>query len=142
MYKELDVFITGCQNTVDYWYDVGCIIASDMLAKFSQKDWEHLSSHVLMKPLEWQRKLAYCLDSSCNEHELNILLSLLDTDDEELFVICVDTLRSYTTLEAKQMIRDNPAMLVRVNELLPTAGVATRGVLEDFLVKIKNAELI
>ncbi|NQF15942.1 hypothetical protein HPY31_18770 [Brevibacillus sp. HB1.3] len=136
MYKELDVFITGCQNTVDYWYDDGCIIASDMLAKFSQKDWEDLSSHVLMKPLEWQRKLAYCLDSSCNEHELNILLSLLDTDDEELFVICVDTLRSYTTLEAKQMIRDNPAMLVRVNELLPRAGVATRGVLEDFLVKM------
>lgn len=142
MYKELDVLITGCQNTVDYWYDVGCIITSDMLAKFSQKDWEDLSSHVLMKPLEWQRKLAYCLDSSCNEHELNILLSLLDTDDEELFVICVDTLRSYTTLEAKQMIRDNPAMLIRVNELLPKAGVATRGVLEDFLVKIKNAELI
>ncbi|MFF2531739.1 hypothetical protein ACFVS2_22795 [Brevibacillus sp. NPDC058079] len=136
MYKELDVFITGCQNTVDYWYDYGCIIASDMLVKFSQKDWEDLSSHMLMKPLEWQRKLAYCMDSCCNEHELNILLSLLDTDDEELFVICVDTLRSYTTLEGKQMIRDNPAILVRVNELLPRAGVATRRVLEDFLVKI------
>ncbi|MGG4451469.1 hypothetical protein [Brevibacillus porteri] len=136
MYKELDVFITGCQNTVDYWYDHGCIIASDMLEKFSQKDWEDLSSHVLMKPLEWQRKLAYCMDSCCNKHELNILLSLLDTDDEELFVICVDTLRSYTTLEGKQMIRDNPALLVRVNELLPRAGVATRRVLEDFLVKI------
>lgn len=136
LYKELDDFITGCQNTVDYWYDDGCIIASDILAKFTEKDWEDLSSHVLTKPLQWQQKLAYCMDSSCNEHELNILLSLLNTEDEELFVICVDTLRSYTTRDGKQMIRDNPAIVERVNELLPTAGVATRRVLEDFLEKI------
>lgn len=136
MYKELDDFITGCQNTVDYWYDDGFIIASDMLAKFSQKDWDDLSSHVLTKPLAWQQRLAYCMDSSCNEHELKILLSMLSTEDEELFVICVDTLRSYTTPEGKQMIRDTPAILVRVNEILPRAGVATRRVLEDFLEKI------
>ncbi|WP_409177618.1 hypothetical protein [Brevibacillus fortis] len=136
MYKELDNFITGCQNTVDYWYDYGCIIATDMLAKFSQKDWEDLVSHVMMKPLEWQRKLAYCMDNSCNEHELNILLSLLSTEDEELFVICVDTLRSYTTPEGKQIIRDNSAIVERVNELIPTAGVAARRVLVDFLEKL------
>ncbi|WP_245700212.1 hypothetical protein [Paenibacillus glacialis] len=66
-----------------------------------------MSSEVLTKPLEWQKKLVYCMN-------------------EELFEICIDTLRSFTTPESKQMILDNPSILYRVNDLLPKVGIAVK----------------
>lgn len=137
MYRELDNLISA-DTTVDSWYDDGCIIASEILSEFSPRDWEELSNKVLTKSLEWQKKLAYCLDSDCNMYELKILLSLLSTEDEELFEICIDTLRSFMTSESKQMILDNPSILHRVNDLLPNAGVAVKRILEDFLIKIHS----
>ncbi|MDM5155456.1 hypothetical protein QUF88_17090 [Bacillus sp. DX1.1] len=137
MYRELDDFISA-ETTEDAWYDDGCIIVSEILTEFSPKDWEELSSKVLTKPLEWQKKLAYCMDSNCNMYELTILLSLLSVEDEELFEICIDTLRSFTTLESKQMILADPSILHRVNDLLPKASISVKKILEDFLMKIHS----
>ncbi|WP_324607755.1 hypothetical protein [Paenibacillus sp. IHBB 10380] len=113
-------------------------MVSERLSKFSPQDWEQLSNEVLTKSLEWQKKIAYCLDSNCNMHELEILLSLLSTEDEEQFETCVDTLRSFTTPESKKMILGNPHILHRVNDLIPKAGVAVKRMLENFLEKIQS----
>ncbi|KHL92739.1 hypothetical protein QW71_27840 [Paenibacillus sp. IHB B 3415] len=135
MYKELDNLL-ATDTTVDSWYDDGCVIASEMLTEFNPSDWDELSNQVLSKPIDWQKKLAYCLDNECNVLELNILLSLLDTNDEELFEICVDTLRSFTDQESKKLILDNPKILQRVNDLLYTANLPVKKILQDFLSKI------
>lgn len=81
------------------------------------------------------KKIAYCLDNQCSVHELNILISLLNTNDEELFEVCIDTLRSYSSQESKL---DNPQILQRVNDLLPTASIPVRKMLENFLAKIRS----
>ncbi|MGG3891372.1 hypothetical protein [Metabacillus fastidiosus] len=135
MYRELDNLISA-HTTEDSWYDDGCIIAGEILSEFSSKDWEELLSKVLTKPLEWQKKLAYCMDSSCNMYELTILLSFLSTEDEELFEICIDTLRSFTAPESKQMILDDPFILSRVKDILLKASKPVKEILKDFLVKI------
>jgi hypothetical protein len=135
MYKELDNLLSA-DTTVDSWYDDGCVIASEMLSEFNPSDWADLSNQVHNKPIEWQRKLAYCLDNECNVNEFNILLSLLSTNDEELFEICIDTLRSFEIEEIKKMILDNPKILERVNDLLHTASVPVKKMLQDFLSKI------
>lgn len=101
MYKELDNLLCA-DTTVDSWYDDGCVITSEILSDFDPRDWDELSNQVLSKPIDWQRKLAYCLDNECNVYELNILLSLLAINDEELFEICIDTLRSYTDQDGKK----------------------------------------
>lgn len=137
MFKELDNLLSA-DTTVDSWYDDGCVIASEILSEFSPSDWDELSNQVLSKPIEWQRKIAYCLDNKCSVHELNILTSLLNTNDEELFEACIDTLRSYSSQESKNMILGNPQILQRVNDLLPTASIPVRKMLEDFLVKIRS----
>lgn len=62
MYKELDILLSA-ETTLDSWYDDGCIIAGEVLSDFSQNDWKVLASNVLAKPIEWQKKLAYCMDS-------------------------------------------------------------------------------
>jgi hypothetical protein len=135
MYKELDNLLSA-NTSVDSWYDDGCVIASEMLSEFKPSDWVKLSNQVYHKPLEWQRKLAYCLDNECNLYEFDILLSLLSTNDEELFEICIDTLRSFTNLEIKKMILDNPNILHRINDSLHTASLPVKKMLQDFLSKI------
>jgi hypothetical protein len=135
MYKELDNLLSA-DTAVDSWYDDGCVIASEMLSEFNPSDWADLSNQVHNKPIEWQRKLAYCLDNECNVNEFNILLSLLSTNDEELFEICIDTLRSFENEEIKKMILDNPKVLESVNDLLHIASVPVKKMLQDFLSKI------
>ncbi|MFD0674224.1 hypothetical protein [Cohnella sp. GCM10027633] len=137
MYKELDNLLST-DTTVDSWYDDGCVIASEILSVFSPEDWAELSNQVLRKPIEWQRKIAYCLDTRCNEHELNILLSMLNTNDADLFEVCIDTLRSYSSQDSKRMIVMDPGILQRVNELLPAASMPVRKMLQDFLSKIHS----
>ncbi|PZD93115.1 hypothetical protein DNH61_24875 [Paenibacillus sambharensis] len=135
MHRELDDLLSG-ETSVDSWYDYGCIIASEILSEFSLEDWEELSKSVANMPLAWQRKLAYCMDSSCNMHELKILLELLNTEDEELFEICIDTLRSFTNPESKQLIAANPSILDRISNLKSKASLPVKMILEDFLKKI------
>ncbi|SDZ69177.1 hypothetical protein SAMN05421736_1522 [Evansella caseinilytica] len=137
MYRDLDILISA-ETTLDSWYDDGCIIASEIISEFSIRDWEELARNVHTKPLEWQKKLAYCLDTNCSIHELEMLISLLNTEDEELFEMCIDTLRSFTKTENKQMILENPFIIHRVNELIPKAGVATKRILQDFLINIQS----
>jgi hypothetical protein len=137
MYKKLDSLLST-DTTVDAWYDDGCIYAGEILEEFREKDWEELLINVLTKSIHWQRKLAYCLDNHYNKYELEILVSFLNSEDEELFVISIDTLRSFEYPENKQKILSNPKMIERVNELIPKSGVAVRKILEDFLVRLHS----
>lgn len=138
MFKELDDYLSGYFSD-DYWYDEGFSIAQEMLLKFSPRDWEKLSNEVLNKPIEWQRKLAYCLHNESSMDELNVLLKLLSTDDEELFEISIDSLRSFTSTESsKKLILKDPSILKRIYELIPNSGDTTKNVFEAFLEKMQS----
>ncbi|MCY8238600.1 hypothetical protein MOC43_15755 [Bacillus inaquosorum] len=137
MYRELDNLLSA-ETTEGSWYDDGCIIASDILSDFRADDWGKLKSEVLTKPLEWQKKLAYCMDNNGSSHEFSILLSLLSIDNEELFEVCIDSLRSLVTPESKQMILNDPSILQRINDKLPKASAPVKKILEDFLEKVHS----
>lgn len=137
MYRELDNLLSA-ETTEDSWYDDGCIIASDILSDFRADDWEKLKNEALTKPLEWQKKLAYCIDNNGSSHEFSILLSLLSIDNEELFEACIDSLRSFVTPESKQMILNDPSILQRINDKLPKASTPVKKILEDFLEKVHS----
>ncbi|MBG9819702.1 hypothetical protein ABE33_13670 [Bacillus safensis] len=134
MFRELDNLLSA-DTTVDSWYDGGCLIASEILSDFSLNDWGELSNQVLNKPIEWQRKIAYCLDNECNEYELNILIDLLNTNDKELFEICIDTLRSFTIEEGMK----HPQILERVNHVVATTeNSLVKVIFQDFLSKMNS----
>lgn len=134
MFRELDNLLSA-DTTVDSWYDGGCLIASEILSDFSLNDWEELSNQVLNKPIEWQRKIAYCLDNECNEYELNILIDLLNTNDKELFEICIDTLRSFPIEEGMK----HPQILERVNHVVATTeNSLVKVIFQGFLSKMNS----
>ena len=53
----------------------------------------------------WERYTS----NECGNYGLSILLSLGDTDDEELFEICVDSLRAFSSTSDKEEIADGNA---------------------------------
>ncbi|MEH7687406.1 hypothetical protein V7192_17365, partial [Bacillus safensis] len=78
---------------------------------------------------------AYCLDNECNEYELNILIDLLNTNDKELFEICIDTLRSFTIEEGMK----HPQILERVNHVVATTeNSLVKVIFQDFLSKMNS----
>lgn len=135
MYKQLDNLLSA-ETTVDSWYDDGCVIATEILEGLNPDDWHILFREAWSKPLNWQKKLAYCLDSAQQMHGFELLLSLLTVEDRELFEICIDSLRSYTSPEHKQRLMHEPLLLERVAAALSEAGIAKRRVLEDFLKEL------
>ncbi|MBE6034657.1 MAG: hypothetical protein E7222_08165 [Clostridiales bacterium] len=134
MYKELDKFLSE-ETTIDSWYDDGFSIAQDILSEFSEDDWEELSNCVLSKPLEWQKKLVYCLDNEIIDEELNIIIKLISVNDDELFEMCIDALRAFNNELGHNYLKANPDIIKMVENKIENSGNATKRVLEDFLGK-------
>lgn len=71
-----------------------------------------------------------------------MLLKLLNTDDEELFEICIDALRSFTSSESKKLILKNPSILQKIHELIPISGEATKKYLKLFWRRYRADDII
>lgn len=132
MYTELDNLLK--QNvTDDAWYDDGFLIAQDILNDFTNDDWHKLSEEVLSKDIEWQKKIAYCIDNQLMEEELNVICKLLQVDDEELLEMCLDSLRSFDNELGYIFIKKNPQIIKMVKFRMNEAGTARKVMLEKFI---------
>lgn len=125
---EMEEFAT------DYWYDEGAFIAQEILESFETNDWEALLKELSTKSIGWKQRLAYCLHDGNNLKQLEVLLRLIDTDeDSELFELCVDSLRSFTNEESRDLLQKKPQIILKIKELMPKVGDATRRIFEEFL---------
>lgn len=141
MYDKFDLYITefSDENSKnDFWYDVGAVKATEILSKFSQQDWDILFSEISNKTTGWKRSLAYCLDDANNINELRALFMLIDTDDEELIELCVDSLRSFVNEDNKQLILNNTGLIENIRKKVNNSGNATRAVFADFLQRLND----
>lgn len=136
MYLEFDKYLSG-YFTEDYWYDDGVMIAEEMLQKFEDGDWELLINEIKSKSIEWQTRYAYCIDVGINhEYALKSLMMLTETDDEELFVTVIDSLRCIVKIGDLSTTLSDDALIVRIDKLMSKCGVATKSILEDFKSKV------
>lgn len=135
MYKELDEYITEFSkedSSDDYWYDVGVVYASQLIGDFNKEDWLELLQHIYEKDNMWKKRFVYCLGNQKSEEEVEVILRIIDTEDEELFVMCVDALKDLITEDNKNKILCYKNTK-RAEDLIPKSGVATRRVLECFI---------
>ena len=121
MYTELNSLLE--QNvTDDAWYDDGFLVAQDIMNNFVAEDWKRLGEEVLSKDIEWQKKLAYCIDNQLIEEELNIICKLLQVKNDELLEMCVDSLRSFDNEVGHLYIKNNPQIIQMVKSRIKNAG--------------------
>ncbi len=132
MYTELNSLLE--QNvTDDAWYDDGFLVAQDIMNNFVAEDWKRLGEEVLSKDIEWQKKLAYCIDNQLIEEELNIICKLLQVKNDELLEMCVDSLRSFDNEVGHLYIKNNPQIIQMVKSRIKNAGTIEKIILEKFL---------
>lgn len=64
---------------------------------------------------------------------------MLNTNDNELFEICIDTLRSFPIEEGKKLILKHPQILERVNHVVATTeNSLVKVIFQDFLSKMNQ----
>ena len=132
MYTELNSLLE--QNvTDDALYDDGFLVAQDIMNNFVAEDWKRLGEEVLSKDIEWQKKLAYCIDNQLIEEELNIICKLLQVKNDELLEMCVDSLRSFDNEIGHLYIKNNPQIIQTVKSRIKNAGTIEKIILEKFL---------
>ncbi|WP_024347008.1 hypothetical protein [Lacrimispora indolis] len=139
MYNEFDKYLLG-YFTDDYWYDEGFSIAREMLSEFSDDDWLKLQDELMEKDIDWQKKLAYCIDNTSKMYELETLLTLSTVKDNELFNICIDSLRSFIIDDNyKKIVSQNELLVRQVDDLIsaPNKGII-KGIYQDFIDTLRE----
>lgn len=141
MFEEFDKYILEFATedfALDYWYDEGSDIAEDMLCEFEDSDWKKLLEKVPKRTIEWQKRLAYCMHDGNDLNQLEVLLSLSETNDVELFEIVVDSLRSFTNIEGPKRVQIDSKIVSKIDKLKPGVGDATKRIFEEFQKGINN----
>jgi len=133
MFDELDRLL-AYNDTTDYWYDEGFCYAQNVLANFSGNDWKQLSDIILSKYSEYQKKLVYCLDGENEVHELEIIEKLISVDDEEFFIMCVDSLRNFDS----NYLKKNQSVIDMIKAKSDTSKKLLSIVSDIFLEKVNN----
>lgn len=137
MYEELEKYLLG-YLPANYWYDEGVDIAQDILSNFENEDWKKLLQQLSDQDTEWKKKLAYCLYNDGNKYKLLILLELVDTKDEELLEITLDSLRTFINKETAIFFLNHPEIIRRIKELYCNSGKPTQIILVDLFNKINE----
>ncbi|MGG4108472.1 hypothetical protein AAXB25_31735 [Paenibacillus lautus] len=138
-YEEFDKLITemsGENASDDYWYDVGVNDAMNLLGKFSDMDWELLGKNIMDKSLDWQKRVVYCFEDEGDAREINIILSLIETTDKELFEMCIDSLRFLINDTNKDCIINNNELMERLGRMATIDDISGR-ICMEFLNKLQ-----
>jgi hypothetical protein len=132
--EELNVYLKGKNMNDDYWYDNALFVCQDILEKFTLDDWECLKAESLIETETWKKRLVECLGSFNNINELEIILNIVDTKNEDLFISAIDALRCVNLSELN--IEQKEEILKKVKVLLPKSSLPVKKIFEEFIQKI------
>ncbi|TGA96123.1 hypothetical protein E4665_16580 [Sporolactobacillus shoreae] len=135
MFTKVNEYLTD-NIPMNYWYDECIFIVEDMLKNFEDEDWKNLYKELPHKEANWKVKLAECLGNLGNKYELECLLILINTNDNDLLIACADSLRN---LDVSKLNIDNKKIITsKIVNLLNKSGKAAQSVLRDLLNKLKG----
>lgn len=134
MYELFDNLIeiygfTG-NSVSEQWYDMYYEDGCDLLDRFRDEDWAELKDELPDKSNLWKECLVFCLGDNNNQHEIDILNELANTEDEELLISIADRIRlcfDYNKIENIDIIRK------RVSEIRDHMSIPCQMVLDSFL---------
>lgn len=120
----------------DYWYDCGILEATDVLREFDEKDWGLLLDDLEDKGVFWKKRLVECLGDLKIFCEIEIILRVISTDDEDLQICCFDTLRMLDLSGVDERTRE--ALSSRAEYFLGEASLPVKKILEDFVERLNG----
>ena len=116
----------------DYWYDSALFVCEDILKGFSDDEWKELLEAIPNENIEWKKRLVECLGGLESPYEMDCIIEIITTDDEDLFVACIDSLRSIDTSTMDESIRKD--IIKQVEKVIEeNSSSPVKKVLEEFL---------
>ena len=94
------------QSLDDFWYDVRFEIASDILVRFSTKDWQQLKQ---MLPFECEIKnqcILECLATVNDVHSLSCIQKIAENCNVELLRCCVLALINHNLISLSEQVKN------------------------------------
>jgi hypothetical protein len=137
MYKIFDNCISDFiyeREASDYWYDCAILESTKILKQFNDNDWLLLLSNLKDKSIFWKKRLIECLGDLHNKYELEVILEIIDTSDEDLFVSCVDSLRLLDLTSLNNLQKEK--LLLKSQVCLKKASPPVKLVLEEIIKKL------
>lgn len=135
MLNQLDEYLKS-DMLDDYWYDDALFICEDIIRKFSDEEWRKLKDMLPKEDMCWNIRLVECLGDINNQYAAECIVKLLNTDNVDLFIACVDSLRD------KDMslfnINDLQGIACKVKALIGQSSLPVRKVLQSFIEKTEN----
>lgn len=132
MLNEINEYLSGDMSE-DYWYDDALFICEDILKGFSESEWEELLKVIPNENIRWKVRLAECMGNVGSLYEIQCILKMIDTDDEGLFVACVDTLRSMDMSSIDVTAKDE--IQAQIKSQMETSSPPVVKVFQEFLKK-------
>lgn len=137
MLNEFEEYIKG-NFSDDYWYDDALFLCEDFLKHFSDLEWTLLISKMQNYDIQSQVRLAECLADVNNKYSVKILIILTQTENSNLLITCIDSLRdanfSLLTVEEKHNISIN------AKKVLISCSEMEKKVIRNFLNKIQSSQ--
>lgn len=136
MYHEFNACISNFSNEsepCDYWYDCAILEAITILKNFNAHDWSLLLKELKFKSVFWQQRLVECLGDLHNPYELEVIFELISTEDNKLFINCIDSLRYLSLSKIDDFKKEK--LLSKIKKILENPSSPIKCVLEDFIQK-------
>ena len=137
MFKSLDDLLSQ-EVTEESWYDDGFLIAKDIMNDFTANDWEELADNIDDKDIEWKKKLIYSVDNQLIWEELLIIGKAINTDDEELFEMCIDSLRSYDKEDIRRFLDEHKDVKSKLNDISNDSSGIIKSIVDSLLNKLSE----
>lgn len=132
----IEIYGLTDDKTSEQWFDMYYEDGCNLLDKFDEEDWMELKEELQNKSNPWKECMVFCFGDNNNQHEIDILNELSNTEDEQLFIAVADKIRlcfDYDKIENIEAIKK------RVSEIKDHMGVPTQMVLNSFLEKSKKS---
>ncbi|WP_434778227.1 hypothetical protein [Neisseria sp. Ec49-e6-T10] len=139
MFEKFDSYLFDFldeNSSEDFWYDYAFMQAQELLANFTDEDWEKLAYNLKDKSDVYKIRLVYCIDEDNGMNGFNLLLDLLNENNKVVEYV-IDSLRSFNSERYKKLINSNKQIKDKVEALLKNASLPIKMILEAFLKQNK-----
>ena len=135
MFEKLNEFINYYAVDDSYvesgWYEDAFEDAIEILDSFNDDDWKKLLDVLPTKSDLWKQRLAYCMYDSKSSNHLKALLSLVDTDNEDLLKIVIGCLNRFD-LESNEHKEE---IINKIEQFMPSTSRISQDIFTKFIEK-------
>ena len=114
LFFELDKYLSN-DYSINYWEDEVLSKAEELVTRFSEDDWLNIKRKWEEKPSLWIKYFAQTLSVGIPKYSIPILYKIIDSQNDEISIIAIDSLRCIDSNLVKSLI--TPRLITKLKEL-------------------------